>query len=552
MKIHKREASARGKSRGFKSNMTVYAGIVTYIISLLARIPLAGMIGDAGMGLVAPALELAVLTTIVFTYGISRTMTGLIRYRVKREQYKNARKVFHVAFKIATVLAVILIAVLVFGADFIAEIVVLEAMSKKAILAVAPVVFLAALISVFRGYFNGNGFGILVAQSQYIEKIAMLICMLVGGRMVYGYGEKAAALLQNKMVAYAYGALGVVLGIMIAQMITLIYLLFVFGIYSGTWKRQIMQDGGRRIETNSEVAGLLFSNGLPAVLIVVLSNVFMLLDQRFFNYCMNRTEQGEVRTALWGAYYGKFAVLIGIGCALVCLSVHSYIGKISMAYDKEEYRMMRDRIGSAVKKICMIAFPIAIYMAVLAEALVKSFYKGENAVAIGWLRQGTLIIVFYGFAYLFGQLMLKMRMTKELLLSVAVSFVIHLAAIYFLVQKALLGGNGVVYSVILFTVVLAVLCFVFTGRKLKYRQEWVTSVAFPAISACVAGLVAMLLNKLMLSMVGNLMTVVISCLVSTVLYIIMLMVLRVVNEGELSRMPFGNIWITLGRMIGVL
>lgn len=552
MKIHKREASARGKSRGFKSNMTVYAGIVTYIISLLARIPLAGIIGDAGMGLVAPALELAVLTTIVFTYGISRTMTGLIRYRVKREQYKNARKVFHVAFKIATVLAVILIAVLVFGADFIAEIVVLEAMSKKAILAVAPVVFLAALISVFRGYFNGNGFGILVAQSQYIEKIAMLICMLVGGRMVYGYGEKAAALLQNKMVAYAYGALGVVLGIMIAQMITLIYLLFVFGIYSGTWKRQIMQDGGRRIETNSEVAGLLFSNGLPAVLIVVLSNVFMLLDQRFFNYCMNRTEQGEVRTALWGAYYGKFAVLIGIGCALVCLSVHSYIGKISMAYDKEEYRMMRDRIGSAVKKICMIAFPIAIYMAVLAEALVKSFYKGENALAIDWLRQGTLIIVFYGFAYLFGQLMLKMRMTKELLLSVAVSFVIHLAAIYFLVQKALLGGNGVVYSVILFTVVLAVLCFVFTGRKLKYRQEWVTSVAFPAISACVAGLVAMLLNKLMLSMVGNLMTVVISCLVSTVLYIIMLMVLRVVNEGELSRMPFGNIWITLGRMIGVL
>lgn len=552
MKIHKREVSARGRNRGFKSNMTVYAVIITYMISLLTRIPLSRLIGDAGIGLVAPAMELAALITIIFTYGISRTMTGLIRYRVKREQFKSAKNVFRVAFKITIVLAVILTAVLIFGAGFLSDIVVLETMSKKSILAVAPVVFLAALISVFRGYFNGNGFGVLVAQSQYIEKIAMFVCTIVASKMVYSYGQKAAALLQNNMVAYAYGAMGVVFGIMVAQMITLIYLLFVFGIYSGTWKRQIMQDSGRRLETDGEVAGLLFSNGFPIGMIVVLSNVFMLLDQRFFNYCMNRTQQGEVRTALWGTYYGKFAVLIGIGCSLVCLAVHSYIGKISIAYEKEEYRMMRDRIGSAAKKICMIAFPTAIYLAVLAEPFIKGIYKGENALAIDLLRQGTVIIVFYGFAYLFGQLMLKVHMTKELLLSLAIAFAAHFAAIYFLVRKALLGGYGVVYSVILFTAVLAALCFTFTSRKLKYRQEWVSSVAFPAVSACVAGLVAMLLNKLLLSMVGNIMTIVISCLVSSILYIIMLMVLRVVNEGELSRMPFGNIWITLGRMIGVL
>lgn len=552
MKIHKREASVRGKNRGFKSSMTVYAGLITYLISLLIRIPLAGVIGDAGMGLAAPALELTALITIVFTYGISRTMTGLIRYRLKREQYRNARKIFHTAFKIAVAIAVIFAAVLILGVDYIAEIAVLETMCKKAVLAAAPVAVLAALISVFRGYFNGNGFGVLVAQSQYLEKIAMFICMLTGGRLVYEYGEKAAALLHHQMVAYAYGALGVILGIMIAQIITLIYLLFMFAVYAGTWKRQILQDAGRRVESGGEAAGLLLGNGFPVVFIVVLCNAFMLIDQRFFNYCMNVTEQGEVRTALWGAYYGKFAALVGIGSVLVCLAVHSHIGKIAMAYEKEEYRLMRDRIGNAVKKLCITAFPIAIYMAVLAEALVKSFFKGENALAISLLRQGTVMIVFYALAYLFGQIMLKIRMTKELLLSVAAAFVIHLAALYFLVRKALLGGAGVVYSVIIFTAVLAIMCFVLTSRKVKYRQEWVASVAFPAISACVAGLVAMLLNKLLFSMVGGLMTVVISCLISTILYIIMLIVLRVVNEGELSRMPLGNIWITLGRMIGVL
>lgn len=552
MKIHKREASVRGKNRGFKSNMTVYAGLLTYLISLLIRIPLIGMIGDAGMGLVSPALELTALIAIVFTYGISRTMTGLIRYRIKREQYKNARKIFQTAFKTAVVLAVLFAAALILGSDFFAEIAVLENMCQKAVLAVAPVTILAALISVFRGYFNGNGFNVLVAQSQYIEKIAMFICMLIGGRLVYEYGEKVAALLHHDMVAYAYGALGAVLGIMIAQMITLIYLLFLFAVSAGTWKRQILQDSGRRTETGGEAAGLLLSNGFPVVFIAGLCNAFMLLDQRFFNYCMNKTGQGEIRTALWGAYYGKFAVLIGTGSVLVCLCVHNHIGKIAAAYEKEEYRLMRDRIGSAVKKICMTAFPTAIYMAVLAEALIKSFYKGENTLAIAWLKQGTVIIIFYGFAYFFGQLMLKIRMMKELLFSVVAAFAVHLAAIYVFVRKALLGGNGVVYSVILFTAVLAFLCCFFTGRKLKYRQEWVFAVAFPALSACVAGLVAMLLNKLLLHLVGNFMTVVISCLISTLLYIIMLIILRVVNEGELSRMPLGNIWIALGRTIGVL
>ncbi len=543
MKMHK---------RGFKSNIIAYAGLITYLISLIIRIPLSRMIGDAGIGMAAPALELVFLAALLFSYGISRTMTGLIRYRVKREQYKSARRVFTTAFKLSMILAVAFAFILLLGSAFLSEIIVLEALSKKAIMAAAPVVFLIALVNVFRGYFNGNGFGILVAQSQYIEKITMLIGMLIGGTLVYDYGKKAAALLLNPMVAYAYGALGVMLGMMVAELITLVYLLFVFGIYSSTWKHQLMQDTGKRIETTGEIMGMLFGNGVPIVIIVALSNLFMLVDQRLFHYCMNRTGQGEMRTSLWGAYYSKFAVLIGIGTVLVCMAVHGSISKIAMANEKEEYRLMRDKIGNAVKKLCIVAFPIAIYLAVLAQAFVKGIYKGESELPVMLLQRGTAIIVFYALAYLFGQIMLKIRMIKELFISVLVAFVLHVAMAYFLVQRALLGGEGLVYSVLLFSVVLALLCIFFVSRKINYRQEWVISIAFPALAACVSGLIAMLLNKLLLDMTGELLTILISCLVSSILYLILLMVLRVIGEAELSKIPFGNMWIILGRMIGVL
>lgn len=554
MKIQKKNNLSGGVKdrRDAKSNMTVYAGIITYIISLVMRIPLSRVIGDTGIALFAPAYELFILSALIFSYGISRTMAGLIRYRMKRAQYKSARKVFQIAFKTSLMVSIVFAVVIVLASNFLSEVLVLESMSKKAIIAVAPALILTALVNVLRGYFNGNGFGVLVAHSQYIEKIAMFIAAIAGGRACYEYGQKVEALIKNNMAAYAYGALGVVAGIIISQLITLIYLLFVFIIYSGTWKRQLLQDSGRRMESEGEIMGTLFANSIPPALSAILLNVFMLIDQRFFNYCMNCMELADTRAALWGSYYGKFAVLTGIGAALVCLAVHGNAAKAVTAYEKEEYHVARERIGSAVKKLCVTAFPIAIYLAVLAEAFMDGLYKGENAQAVSLLKQGTIIIFLYGIAYLFGQILLKLHMLKELFLSIIIALAIHFAAAFFMVRKGLMGAEGILYSVILFTLILAVLFFVFADKKLQYRQEWLYSFAFPAASAAVAGLVVMLLGKALLNFVGNIPTILISCLIGTVLYILLLMVLRVLNEVELADIPLGGLMIAIGRMIGVL
>ena len=165
--------------------MTVYAGIITYIISLCMRIPLSRVIGDTGIALFAPAYELFILCALIFSYGISRTMAGLIRYRMKRAQYKCARKVFHIAFKLSLMISIVFALIIALASDYLSEVLVLESMSKRAIIAAAPALVLTALVNVLRGYFNGNGFGVLVAHSQYIEKITMFIAAIAGVRACY-------------------------------------------------------------------------------------------------------------------------------------------------------------------------------------------------------------------------------------------------------------------------------------------------------------------------------------------------------------------------------
>lgn len=539
-------------NKNVKNQMVLTAGMWSYIILLLFRIPLSRVIGDAGIGLFAPAFELFWLISLFTAYSMTKAMSGVIRYRVKREQYKNAGKVFKAAFFINLFVSIVLATVLVLLARVIADIVFLESLSRMAILVTAPAIIFAALIGIFRGYFNGYGLGVLVAHSQYIEKIAMVVCVLVCGNLFHTYGEKVTLLLKADDYAYAYGALGAMIGVLLSQIITILYLLVIYVIYSGALKRKLGQDNSKRMETQYGLQRLLLNNSIPIALIVILSNAFMMIDQRMFNYCMNKKEMGEARTALWGSYYGKFAVLIGIGAALVCLSVYAMVGKISNAYEKEEYRAMRERIGKAVRKVCIVAFPMAIYLAVLAEPVVKCLYKGMTDEVFVWVQKGAVLIVLYGFSFLFGQLLYKLHMVRELVVTTVISLAVHVAAAYLMIQKAMLGADGVIYSLILFFLMYTALNFLLVCRNLKYRQEWIADVAFPAAAACVSGIVVMLLNKLLYGLVGALITIAIACVVGLFLYVLLLMVLKVIGEAEISRMPFGFFFLMLGRNIGIL
>lgn len=547
--------------KNIKNQIVMSAGIISYMILLFMRIPLANIIGDAGMGLFAPAFELFIVITLITSYSMSKSMSGLIRYRVKRERYRNAGKVFHAAFFLNLFISAAASGILLLLSSVIADVLVLEHLSRMALLAAAPAVIFASLIGTFRGYFNGYGLGVLVAHSQYIEKISMVICVLLCSKAFQEYGENVAALLQSDSYAYAYGALGAMLGVALSQVITTVYLLVIYAVYSVTLRGRLGQDNGKRLETQYSIQKMILSSLVPLSLVAVFSNLFMLFDQRFFNYYMNVSGQGEVRTRQWGGYYSRFAVMIGLGAAICCIVVLPMIGKVGSSYDREEYRPMRERIGKAVRKLSIMAFPITVYLAVLAQSLIRLSYGKKSAsiaakevskLLVFTMHEGAIVIVLFGFSFLFGQLLYKLNMVRELFFTVMISFLVHLAAGYLLVHKLLLGMTGLIGALLLMFGVYASLSFVFVSRHIRYRQDWLTGVTFPAIAAGVSGVVVFLLQLVLTEAAGDLITVLVALVAGVFIYIFLLMALRVIGEAELSRMPFGFFFILLGKNLGIL
>ena len=258
--------------------MIQYAGLLSYIILLAMRIPLSKVIGDAGIGLFAPAFEIFFLIALFTSYSMTGAMSGIIRYRVKREQHRNAKQVFHAALFTNLLVSAVLAALLVVFSAFVADILVLESLSRMAVIATAPVLVLAAFIGIFRGYFNGYGLGMLTAHSQYLEGIAMMACAMFGANALYDYGVKVAALKQNVAYSYAYGALGAMLGVMLSQVITMLYLLIIYIIYAGAMRGRLDMDSGKRAEPKFSAQRTLLAGSFPIALVSVFSNLFILVD----------------------------------------------------------------------------------------------------------------------------------------------------------------------------------------------------------------------------------------------------------------------------------
>lgn len=538
-----------------KNRIVFSAGLMSYILLFFLRIPLSRVIGDAGVGLFAPAFEIFILTTLVISFAMSRAVSGIIRYRVKRDRYRNARKAFRTAFLMNLILGGMLALFVLFLSSWIADILVLEKLSRMVILAAVPAIFLAAFVGIFRGYFGGHGMQVIVAHSQYIEKLTMIIGAVFVGRAFYAYGEKVAALKHLEAHAYAYGALGAMLGVMISQIIAILHLLVCYVIYAGALNGRRGQDNSRRAEPRFELQRLLLVNLIPLALIAVLSNLLMLVDQRFLNYSLNVTGQGEVRTAQWGCFYGKFISLLGMGAAFACLFVHGHIGKIGSAYEREEYRGMRERIGKVVRNASIAAFPTAIFLAALAKPLASCCYGKATAqisVLTGWLQKGAALIVLFAFCFLFGQLLYQLRFVKELFLTAAASLLVHLLFAWVFVRQMRMGVEGLLCALILFFGVYMVCGFLLLNRHVKYRMDWFSGVLFPFAAAAVSGVVVYLITMAVLDLVGNLLTILIALFVGLVFYIFLLMLLRVIGETELHEIPLGFLFIILGRNIGIL
>lgn len=524
--------------------------IGTRMLGLVTMILLVNLIGDLGMAYLGAALEVYMLLQLLFTACVPDCVEKLIRSRMAKGQYRNVDKVCKVALGYCLLVGILGCLLLLALAGLLTEGLLQIPEASLSLKLLAPAFFLNAVSAILQGYFQGIGTAMPTVVAGMVKQGFSLLFAVLFAYLLYGYGEKAAALLHSARFANMYGAAGAALGLLCGVLFAFVFLLLIY-LGAGRRARKQKTEGMRLTEDSFDVLKLLAFSMAPAAAIGFLLRAGTLISLIFYQA---GSEGSSERLVWYGAYYGKYLVLAGLFTAAALILCTRLEKQVIYAIKKEEYKGARDTLKGLMQTVFLFTVFFAAISMVLAPYLMKALF-GEGSgtdYAITCMQHGFLLPVFLAMGISLGRILNGIGRRKPVLLNLLGAFIFQVlvAAIGLKVT----GGNGLVlvYAQLLSAAVLCGLNGFFLLKAIRLNLEWLRMFLFPAIAAGVTGLCLFMLGKALITMLNAPLTFLLCLLAGVFCYLILLFVLRCIREKDLNLLPGGTVLGKIGNFLHLL
>lgn len=522
-------------------------GMVGKLLGFVIAIMLVRIIGDLGMAYFSAALEVYILLQMLFTAGVPGCMARLVRTRMAKGQYKNAGKVAKATGGYCLIIGILGSIFLLFGAEsFMRAVNLPEAALTLKILAAA--FFLQALCAMLQGYFQGMGTAMPSMIFGIIKQVFCLSFSLLFTHMLYRYGLRASALLHNEKFAGMYGASGAAIGFPCALLLAFCFL---FAIYISTARRMRRKNSGMRLtEDGYEVLRLLLFSLLPVSGILFFFRLPIMAGMAFYQ----RHNQGSIEAfTAYGAYYGKYLVLVGIFSVLALFFSAGIENTVVHYLRKEESKNARSYLSGGMQALLLASAYFAMLLLVLAPGMLQLFF-GENAgeQAVSYLRSGFAVVLFLPMGIFFAGILMGIGKSRTVLINTLVSFILFVLAANIGLNAMKGDVLALVIAMLVFTAAGCILNGFFLLRNVRCNPEWLQITVLPIVAAFVSGLCIFLLNKVIAPAIGEVLSTIFCFLLGGAVYLILLFVLRCIREKDLDVLPGGNVLFRIGMFLHLL
>ena len=526
------------------------AGIITRIIGIVYRIPVANILGTEGQGFYATAFSIYNIALLLTSYSLPLAVSKLISARVSKGERKNAMRIFKGALWFAFIVGSAVACIVFFFSDFIAKTIMSVAPSAYALRVLAPGLLIVAVMGVLRGFFQGMGTMMPTAISQILEQIVNAVVSIIGASYLLEMGKKAAEKANNDSVAYAYGAAGGTLGTVCGALFGLLFLLFVMKIYSPTIKKQLKRDHSKKRESYREIYMILLMTIAPVILSTAIYNISETIDIGMFGSIM--AAQGhslKERSDLLGRFSSHYNVLINIPLAVANALGASLIPSLTAAVAVGNKKQIHSKIAMAIRFSMMIAIPSFVGFLVLANPILALLFNGNIDISANMLRLGAITVVFYCMSTVTNAILQGLNKMTIPVKHGAISLGIHLVGLLIMLVIFKMGIYAVVASNIIFSLSMCIL----NARSLKhdagYRQEVKNTFLIPSIASIVMGGAAFVIYFLCNLVISQNVAVIIALIVAVLIYAVSLLKLGGLSSEEILALPKGSTLLSLFRKL---
>lgn len=525
-----------------RNNYMIFV-LITYILVLICRIFLFSVTGETGMTSFGIANELFWVLGGTFFYSIQEAVASLVKYRIRREQHKSAQKVFHGALIWGSVTGAVWMVLIGSASKIIASTLFHVSFATLAIQVAALAIPFTILAGVFRGLFLGNNMRAPLIHSAMIFAVIYGIAGMIGGSRLLLYGQNVASLLRSEEFQYVYSAVGASLGLLVASVCCLIYLLVLYFLFRSSLHKTTGRDIQKMQDSGQHIFHMLFGTGAFYALSFLIFYSPKLLEQLFY-FSLYRSETSVHE---YGDFYAKCDTLPYIAAAILLCFLYPFVRKVLYFMEREEYRMAREKLGTMLHKCTAASSFVTILVAVLSENILALFFKTNQAASTGELQLTAIASMILPFAFLFLCILVRMKKGRLVLLLGGGSLLIRLVLLIFLLSAFHMGIPAIAISRMAGNTFLTASSAFFVCRSIQYHHEWIRNAAIPVVAAALSGVIAMLLNQLLCKWMGKVVSLLICVGIAVLLDLIVLLVTRNFREDELNNSLVGRCVIRIGK-----
>ena len=530
------------------------ATVLTKVIGVIYRIPLANILGDAGNGFYGYAYQIYAMALMVSSLSLPTAVSKLVSAKLAAGQKRNSVRVFRCSMLFAVVVGAVITAAVFFGADAISVYAMKSPLSVYALQMLAPGLFLVAVMAVIRGYFQGLGSMMPTAVSQIIEQLIRAVISIAGASIFVDIGTRAGGKAGEELLGPAYGAAGATLGTVLGALIALVFLIFVIWAYRGQMTRQYRTDRSGREDSYRHILKVLVLTAVPILFSTAIYNINQILDLTIFNHIMDA--QGYVEEeymALQGIYSGKYDTLVNVPLSIPWALCSSVVPSLTAAVATRSRKLVHEKIDQTLRLTMVITIPCGVGFLVLASPLMVLLYNDASKTPAYLLMLGSVVVVLYGWSSISNSILHGLNHISSPAKNACIALVVHLAA--FVVMMTAFKMN--VYALAAGNIVFAACMCWLNQRKVHkvcgFRMNIMDTFIKPLIASAVMGIVTYAAHlALDLLIGGRWIPTIIAIFIAMIVYVVVVLKIGTLSDEVIEALPMGARLLRLCRRLHLM
>lgn len=537
-----KKARDSGSSFMKQAAILVVAGLIVRFLGFLYRLPLTDLIGDEGNAIFAAGYYIYQFLLILSSAGLPAAISKMVSERIALKQYQNAHRVFQVSLLFSAIAGLISMLLLIVFAKPITTL-VKSPDSYYTLLTLAPTLFIVAIMSVYRGYFQGMRTMVPTAISQVVEQIFHAV-----------FSVYLAYVLVGKSVAL--GAAGATAGTGIGALAGLLTAVFAYILVKPSLNKKMIKEKkdahleNRRvaIESRAKLMKVLLATALPIIIGTAVFSVTNLIDM---SMVLSRLADSNAFTPkeaqeLYGQLSGKFVVLTTLPVSISSGIATASIPTIASSVIINDRATVKRKLNLTIKVVMLISIPAAMGIGVLGEQIIKLLFPGYPDGGM-LLKVGAVSIVFLSLCQIVTGVLQGIGKVHIPVIGALLGAATKIILNYVLIVIPQINVLGAVISTIACYLVAATFNLVMLVKATKVMPNLMDALVKPSFASLLMGIACFSVYHLLYMVFpNNTIVTFVAIIISIGVYGLVMLLIKGISEDEILLLPAGR------RLSGIL